>query len=315
MSISSLSWKQIFRGWNIFFHQPINPQICDIIRIFYSFLLLINLLVLLPDLNNWFGENGLLPYSVSREIIDPDTLTIFMWLPKNNDVLWLCYGIFVSQIILLLIGLFSRFQAICVFIWFVSFVHRHHILFDAEDTLFRLIGFFLIFMPIGTYYSLDNCLNTRKGYTLNKKKSTWALRLLQIQMSLIYFSTVWEKMKGEDWVNGTAIYYVSHLDDLFGHFPVPQFLFTSLTLMKIMTWIVLVVELFIPIGLWFKETRRFALLIAVGMHLSLEYAMNLFLFQWLMLVGLLSFTEPEDFKLIKHGLNKIKTGLTKRFYF
>ncbi|MEA5536401.1 HTTM domain-containing protein [Crocosphaera sp. XPORK-15E] len=305
MSHTPFSLQSFFAGWDSFFSQYKNPKICALIRIGYAFLLLINVLVLWPDLLRWFGENGLLPYTVSREIIDPDTLTIFTWLPKYDWVLKMSYGIFISQIIFLLLGLFSRFQAVCVFIWFVSFVHRHHTLFDAEDNLFRLMGFFLIFMPIGAYYSVDSWLKTRKKIAHNFTSSTWALRLLQIQICLIYLSTAWEKMKGEDWINGTAIYYVSRLDDVFGHFPIPDFLFTSLSLIKYMTWLVIVVELFIPIALWFKETRRFALFLAFGLHLSIEYAMNLFLFQWLMIVGLLSFTEPKDYQLLKHWITKI----------
>ncbi len=308
MSVSPFSLQKFFRHWDNFFYQYNNPKICCVIRIAYSFLLLINALVLLPDLFNWFGENGLLPYDVSREIIDPDTLTIFGFLPREDWVLRISYGLFVSQIIFLLVGFFSRFQAVCVFIWFVSFVHRHHILFDGEDNLFRLMGFFLIFMPIGSYYSVDSWLRNRKQ-SKAKVSSTWALRLLQIQMCLIYLSTVWEKMRGEDWVNGTAIYYVSRLDDVFGHFPLPSFLLTSFSLMKYATWLVIIVELLIPISVWFKETRRFGLLLAFGLHLSIEYAMNLFLFQWLMLVGLLSFTEPEDYKVLKKNFKKIIISL------
>ena len=308
MNISPFSWQQLFKFWEQFFYQYDNPKICSIIRIAYAFLLLINILILWPDLLTWFGENGRLPYAVSREIIDPDTLTIFTLLSKSDWVIKMSYGLFVSQIILLFLGLFSRFQAICVFIWFVSFVHRHHILFDGEDNLFRMMGFFLIFMPIGSYYSLDNYFKQRKHIHIqdSSHSSTWALRLLQIQMCLIYLSTAWEKMKGEDWINGTAIYYVSRLDDVFGKFPLPNFILTSVVIMKYMTWLVIVVELFIPLAVWFKETRRFALFLAVGLHLSIEYAMNLFLFQWLMLVGLLSFTEPKDYQ-------KLKQFITNKF--
>jgi uncharacterized membrane protein YphA (DoxX/SURF4 family) len=309
VNISPFSWKQLLQFWDRFFYQYNNPKVCSIIRIAYAFLLSINVLVLGTDLLTWFGENGIVPYQVSRELIDSDTLTIFTILPKDDWVITVSYSIFLSQIILLFLGLFSRFQALCVFIWFVSFFHRNNILFDGEDILFRMMGFFLIFMPIGSYYSLDSYFKKHKKIQYNSTSSTWALRLLQIQMCLIYLSTAWEKMKGEDWINGTAIYYVSRLDDVFGRFPIPSFIFTSLTIMKYMTWLVIIVELFIPMALWFKETRRFALFVALGFHLSIEYTMNLFLFQWLMLVGLLSFTEPKDYKQLKKIAQNISNHL------
>ena len=56
-----------------------------------------------------------------------------------------------------------------------------------------------------------------------------------------------------------------------------------------LTWATLVFEVLLPIGLWVPRTRWFTLAVAVLFHLSLEYTLNLFLFHWLMLVGLLPF--------------------------
>ena len=51
----------------------------------------------------------------------------------------------------------------------------------------------------------------------------------------------------------------------------------------------LVFEVLLPVGLWLPRTRWFTLGVAVLFHLSLEYTLNLFLFHWLMLLGLLPF--------------------------
>lgn len=285
MSVAPFSLKSLGALWERFFFLPADLSMCGLIRIGYSVLLLINMLVLAPDLEWWFGEQGALPYAVSRAVIDPDTITLFAWLPKTNFVLWTCYSILLAQIVALLAGWFARFQALCIFIWLTSFQHRNILIWDAEDWVFRLLAFYLIFLPIGECYSLCR----RGGCT---PRPVWPLRLVQIQMTLIYISNVWEKLNGSDWVDGVALYYVSRLEDAFGRFPVPGFLFQSLTAINVMTWSVLVVECFVPIGLWFKETRRVALLLALGFHLATDYAMNLFLFHPIMLVGLLAFVEP-----------------------
>ncbi len=265
---------------------------CGLIRIGYSLLLLINVLVWAPDLETWFGEQGVLPFAISRQVVDPDTLPFFAWLPKTNVVLWSCYSMLLAQIVALLAGWHARFQALCIFIWLTSFQHRNMLIWDGEDWVFRLLAFYLIFLPIGDFYSLSRSNRKGEAQPDSVANPIWPLRLVQIQMTLIYVSNVWEKLNGSDWLDGLSIYYVSRLDDSFGRFPVPGFLFQSLAAIKFMTWSVLVIECFVPIGLWFKETRRAALLLAVGFHLATDYAMNLFLFHPIMLVGLLAFVDP-----------------------
>lgn len=292
MSVAPFRLKNLSALWERLFFQPADLSMCGLIRIGYSLLLLINVLVLAPDLTRWFGEQGYLPFAVSRAVVDPDTITLFAWLPRTDIVLWSCYSVLLFQIVALLVGWFARFQALSIFIWLTSFQHRDILIWDGEDWVFRLLAFYLIFLPIGDYYSLRR--RNRKNPTQpgSTPKPVWPLRLIQIQITVIYISCVWEKLNGSEWLDGIAVYYISRLDDSFGRFPVPGFLFQSLAVIKCMTWSVLVIEFLIPIGLWFKETRRAALLLAVGFHLATDYTMNLFLFHPIMLVGLLAFVDP-----------------------
>lgn len=300
MSSSYFSFAGLWRRWDRFFFVRRDLSMCGVIRIAFSSLLLINLLVLMPDLETWFGVEGCLPLGASRQVIDSDTITLFQWLPESDTVLWTCFGVFFLQVLCLLVGFLSRFQAACVFLWLVSFQHRNAIILDGEDTVFRLICFLLIFMPAGGYLSLDSCWRARRGRVQeNTERPVWPLRLLQIEMSLIYLSTALEKLDGKEWINGTALYYVSRLDDLFGRFWVPSVLFDSMPILIIMTWLVLAFELLVPFALWFEETRRVALVVAFTFHLAVDYTMNLFLFQWIMMVGLLSFVEPGDVRALR----------------
>ena len=199
------------------------------------------------------------------------------------------------QITLLMIGFFSRFQAICVFLWFVSFHHRHYMIFDAQDNVFRLFGFFLIFLPLGCSYSVDKMLQRPLGKNDQQPqiKPIWALRLIQIQVCLIFFAGAWIKLQDQHWVEGTALYYITRLDN-FCHFPLPTQLFEQMWAIHLMTWSVLIIEVVVPFAIWFKRTRRSALLLTLGLHVAIFYSMNIFLFQWLMLVGWLSFVERHD---------------------
>jgi vitamin K-dependent gamma-carboxylase-like protein len=297
-------WASVAGPWNRFFYAEMDARPLAVMRIAYAVLLLINMLVLAPDLELWFSESGVLPLVASRQIVDPDTWTLFSWLPTSTSVLWACYFVCLAQIVLLGLGVWSRFQAACLFVWLISFHHRFIILFDGEDILFRLLVFFFILAPISDFYSVDAWWARRRG-KVPPPRAVWPLRLIQIEISLIYASTVLLKLSGTDWVSGDALYYVSRLDDLYGHFPAPSFVFESILLVRLLSWSVLLVEGVTPFVLWFRETRRTALVIAFAFHFATDWAMNLFLFQWLMMVGLLSFTVPADWAVLKRRARQL----------
>lgn len=285
-----------------FFHRKADLSIFGPIRIGYAALLLINILTWWPDLDMWFGESGVMTLSASRIAIDPDTITIFQWLPTTSTALWTCYFILIANAVALMLGVFTRCQLACIFVLYTSFVHRNILIFDGEDILFRLMAFYLLFSPAGQYNSISNWWASRKNPVANptaKRFPIWPLRLIQIQTAAVLLFSCIEKLKGTEWVDGTAIYYISRLDDMFYRMPVPDFIFESLMLMSLISWSTLLLEFSLPIAIWIGKTRRVALVFVFVFHLSLDYMMNLNLFQWMMMVGWMSFIQPQDFDMLR----------------
>jgi hypothetical protein len=204
----------------------------------------------------------------------------------------------------MLLGLFSRFQVACIFFWLVSFHHRNPMIIDAQDTVMRMLAFFFIFLPLDQHWSLSKRLLKRVGWGSRSVASAWALRLVQLQMSLIYLSATISKIQGETWQNGTALFYVYQLPAFFGKWPIPQFLLESEVVIRYGTWSVLLLEGLVPLALWLKPTRKPALILAIGLHLVLEYSMHTFLFQWIMIVGFLSFFNPDEWPSLRGWLRK-----------
>lgn len=296
MTKSPLSFREtgprFVEAWNSFFHAPADPRVGALVRIVYAGLLLTNLAMWARDLEAWFGESGVLPLEISRLVADRWSVTIFQILPTENWVLWACYLIFVAQAFLMLIGFCSRINAACVFVWLVSFQQRNMLIWDGEDTVFRLLGFFLIFAPINETWSID-CWLWPRGED-EPPPSQWGLRMLQIQMCLIYFSAAYMKLYGGPWLDGTALYYVSRLDDYFGRFPAPNFLWENPWAVRLGTWSVIAAELLVPIFIWFREARLWSLAAVLFFHLGCDWTMHLFLFHWIMLCGWLAFLTGDD---------------------
>lgn len=306
VSAAQALWAEGIAAFDRFCFTPIDLRLIGVMRVLYAALLLVNALAWGPDLLLWFGESGVMPYAAARELGDPDTLTLFALLPRSDLTVQITYGVFLLHIALLGVGAWSRLQAVATYVWLLSFQHRHVTLFDGEDTVFRLLGAALIFLPLAHCYSLDAWLARRRGRPYPRQGSAWALRLVQLEISAIYLSTAWEKLRGTDWLDGTALYYVSRLDDLFGHFPIPTALLESLTALRLMTWSVLAIEVSLPFLLWIPRTRRLGIVLGVALHLGIEYSMSLFLFEWIMLVGLLAFARPEDFAALRDLLARLR---------
>ncbi len=290
-----------FDGW---LFTGCHPLTCSLMRVAYASVLLIYLWLLGGELEYWFTDAGVLTSQTAQATMTGDYRSLLFQLPSDLPTVTICWWVMFVQALLLLLGVLSRFQVACLFVWLVSFQHRNMLIFDGQDTLLRMLTFAMIFMPLDTAWSLGRWLRVRfyppaagrvaratSGEGLGLP-SAWALRLVQLELTFLYLSTAWEKLQGQTWRDGTALFYVSRMEDLYGRFALPELLFQTPWILTTMTWGVLALEALIPLALWWRPTRRWAVLAAICLHLSIELTMHIFLFEWLMIVGLLSFVSP-----------------------
>jgi len=296
------------RGWNSFFHEPCDARIPAAIRIVYATIVLIHFAVLYPDLNMWFTGDGVLTMEAAKKAASPYAWSLLELFPDTAAVVHTCFWIAVAHAVCLLVGLLPRINALLLFVWIISFQVRNDLINDGEDCLMRLLGFFVIWLPSGRVWAVNGVVRRWRGEQRGQGTGDrgqrelvpgWPVRLMQIEMAAMFFSSALMKLAGEPWVNGTALYYVSRLDDFFGRFPVPAYLFDTPWTVTLMTWSVVIAEFCVPILIWFKETRRPCLLVLLAFHVANEWTMNLFLFHPLMVCGWIAFVTPEDFAWLR----------------
>ncbi|MCU1594330.1 MAG: Vitamin K-dependent gamma-carboxylase [Frankiales bacterium] len=134
---------------------------------------------------------------------------------------------------------------------------------NSGDLLLRELAIYLALMPCGDTWSLDA---RRRGSRL---RAPWGLRLLQVQVSLLYLFSVTAKLHGDSWQNGSAVGKALQLGDL-QRFVVPQSIATSLTVSAVLTYGTLLVEAFLVVGLWLPRTRWLAIRLGLSIHLGIE---------------------------------------------
>jgi hypothetical protein len=174
----------------------------------------------------------------------------------------------------------------------ISFERRNPFIFNSGDAVIRNTSFFLMLAPAGAALSLDRLRRGRSGFWTFPTRSYWPIRLMQIQLCVIYLAAVWAKVRGVTWNDGTAVAYALRIDDL-ARFPLPHFVAESPLIVGLATYATLAVELSLPILVWNRKARPFVLLAGLGMHMSIDYRIMVGFFSYAMIVMYLSFLPPE----------------------
>src|SRR5262249_35841222 len=78
------------------------------------------------------------------------------------------------------------------------------------DRLLRIFLFWGCLLPLDARFSIDAARDPRLRETGNRYESIAGAALL-VQVALVYFATGWLK-KTSRWLDGTAVFYVLHLD-------------------------------------------------------------------------------------------------------
>jgi len=110
---------------------------------------------------------------------------------------------------------------------------------------------------------------------------------------MAYYSAVLHKVHGNTWRNGTAVYYVLHLDSLH-RFTVFNWVANSLIITGALTYGALVIEFLLAGLVWIRAARPWVLGLGALLHLSIDYCLNVGFFSWVMLVAYVAFIPPES---------------------
>jgi Vitamin K-dependent gamma-carboxylase len=151
--------------------------------------------------------------------------------------------------------------------------------------------FCLVWTDCGSVWSFDSWLARRQGAAPEAARYPIApLRLIRLQVGLIYLSTGIRKLYSEHWRDGSAIHYVLSTN-VYQRFPhdLPLRLEPIATLL---TYIVLVWEVGFLFAVLWRPTRRLVLVLGVLLHLGMQAMIEIGPFAWVMLASYAAFLEP-----------------------
>src|SRR5437762_14228628 len=75
-----MTFRRVLRAWDRFLFRPVSPVPIAVYRIAFGTLIILNLLFLLPDLNAFYGEQGMLPMADAVRYLRSPRLNVLAWL-------------------------------------------------------------------------------------------------------------------------------------------------------------------------------------------------------------------------------------------
>jgi len=288
-----ISLPELWRAWNDFFHASESVATLCVFRFLFGLLLAVTAGCMLPYANEYFGPLGILGAKGFARSYPLPRLSLFYLFPESARTgPAIVISLLVASVALAL-GLFAPISGPMAWLCLVSLHHRNPAIFNAGDSVQRIILLLLCFAPSGAALSLDCWLRGDSPLLSLRERQydPWPLRLIQIQISIVYLRSVYWKLRGTTWRDGTAVAYVLQVMN-FQRFAGPRLLLLP-AVSRTLTWSTLFAEAFIGIGVWIREFRYPAIMAGWLLHIGFEFFLNVHLFGMTMCVALVSFIPPE----------------------
>jgi hypothetical protein len=129
-------------------------------------------------------------------------------------------------------------------------------------------------------------------------------RVIQIQLCVIYAYTGFEKLKGNTWWDGTALWSV---------FANPQMVIWDMTWMShfplvivFITFTTVLFEIYFPVLIWFEKTKRAFLYFGMVFHFGIGLLMSLFSFAFVMLAPYFLFLNSAELDRIESWFHRFQ---------
>ncbi|HXH60886.1 MAG TPA: HTTM domain-containing protein [Fimbriimonadaceae bacterium] len=280
-----------FHQWMFGYGSPVT---LGAFRIIFASLTFVNLAMVAIDFDAWYTENGFVPIELLHRWNGGMPRFGLLDHVTNPHVTAVFYGLTMLAALLTAVGLFTRVSSIALLVGIISIHHRNPDILHSGDTLVRAMLVYIAVAPSGASCSLDRLIGLWRGTAPKELEpvSLWPQRMMQLQIAIVYFTTVWQKSFGDLWLNGTATHYVLHLKE-FDRFPIPGFA-DHQPMVAITTYGTLLIELAMGTLVFSKPLRKWVLIGGLLLHGGIEYRFNIPMFAFIICSCYITFYEGDE---------------------
>jgi hypothetical protein len=292
-------------AWNRFWFTPTRATTLGCLRIATGLLALLAVATYLPDLERWFGEDGMLPMSLIRDLYRPEGQILGQ--RSVFDVLrpeWItpAYWISLGIIAFYTLGIGGRWIAVAATVATISFFTRAPLVIGEFEQILALLMIYLCIGRASDAFSLAALWRKKDAATPplptayrlppTSPLNTVSLRLIQVHIALIHLMMGYAQLAAPEsaWWSGEGIWLAAArpgmpLVDLSG-------LADNFRVLAAWSHAMTIYLLAQPIFIWRRWARPLVLALGALVWLSFLLASGWIPFCLAMLTGLGSYVEP-----------------------
>ncbi|MGZ5278960.1 MAG: HTTM domain-containing protein [Pseudobdellovibrionaceae bacterium] len=275
--------QNILQRWNDFWFGPVGLLNLAVFRIIFAGTLFVIYLSRQWDVVLFYTDQGILPKALSHQILALGFRPPFQLVFWPDSWVFGMHAIFVLSLLLICLGVFSRFFGVIATYLHLAFLFRNYGVAFGVD---QITSFFLIYL---TFTRADAKLSLRAWWrdrmrlpALETDTLTSVFyRMLQVQLCLIYVYSGMEKLKGQSWWDGTAVWSVLANS---------QMVIADLTwtrhvpfLIVLISFATILFEIYFPVLVWVPALRRYCLVAGMLFHAGIGIVMALWSFAIVMI--------------------------------
>ncbi|MEX0152252.1 HTTM domain-containing protein [Microbacterium sp. LMI1-1-1.1] len=300
----------------------------SILRILFAIAMLIVLVPSYADRHYLWGAGAwwVEPEASRRGWWEPLRLLF----PKDNAIVFdVSFHVLLALAVLFLVGFQTRFVTPVLLVFWVGLSTNTTLLGNGGDTLMRIVLLFVVFADLSRHFSIDAWLRRRGGgipslasarkgrFRMPRRVPPWfgawlhntVLILCVFQILLVYFVSSVLKFQGEEWLNGTAIYYALSIDQFHVIPALSELAWQSAPVVALATWAALWVQMLFPVLILWKPTRYVAVLLITGMHLGIAILLGLWPFSLAMIALDLLLVRDGSWRRLAGRVDRVRRGL------
>jgi hypothetical protein len=286
----------------------VDPRALAALRIAVGLLLLVDLGLRARHLTAFYTDAGVLPRDELRAVYPLSHDLSIHALSGDLRLQVLLFVLAAIAVLALLVGYRTRLATASSLVLLLSLHARNPAILNAGDVLLEHLLFWGLFVPLGGRWSVDA---VQSGPRVGRLTSVASAALL-LQVVVLYSVNASIKLRGQKWLDGTAVQYVFSLEQFvvgIGHL-----LADIPILLKAMTWVWLgLLSLSVLLIVLTGWSRTVLVGGFAAMHVGMWLTMQLGIFPFISIAALLPFVPSHVWDRFEDRLpERRSTALTDR---
>lgn len=256
----------------------------------------------------FYTDAGVAPQSLARSATPDYAFSIYY---ATTDP-YLIAGLFVLQALIalqLIVGYRTRIATILTFLFVVSLDHHNPFITSYADTLFRLLLFWGIFLPLGERFSVDAVHRDRDP---RAQFFGAASVLILLQMVVMYLVNGLHKTQSDLWTSGEATPLIMGIDEI--TFLLGDFTREFPTLLQVggLTWYYLLLAS--PLLLLLRGRLRMPhVVLLMGGHATFAVTVRIGQFAYVAIAGLVLFVQTPVWEAARRILERASVDVDELY--